>query len=295
MRLRTREFSSSLGLSGSAPPPTRPRRRLHMQLSSNERLWFHSRPISCQPAIYCRSLGMPVEECNRWGLGPRALLHFLWRSAWDIETHQSSNARYTLRLRAWPQHFFGSSIKICEFVSQHLDLQLLAIHLYSHRYRVTDLSTFEEFDGWTTALRGLSVREKFVVDLAYLFSHTKSDPRELNKLLYDLWLQDTLRKPEIEEQGWQSLSHPWYWSHCLLWSSQHRRCHVFARLRISRSSCTEYVVQEFMLWGRNPGNPLTNQGSLGGTPGVVQCFHAWSGFITVGQQQPYFTDLAAIP
>jgi hypothetical protein len=66
---------------------------------------------------------------------------------------------------------------------------------------VTDLSTFEEFDGWTTALRGLSVREKFVVDLAYLFSHTKSDPRELNKLLYDLWLQDTLRKPEIEEQG----------------------------------------------------------------------------------------------
>ncbi len=108
-----------------------------------------------------------------------------------------------LELRYKHEDDFNTSgallIKISEFVSQHFDLKLLSIRLYTDLAYSADPLVLEELDEWTTAFRGLSIREKFVVDIPGYFANDKVQ-QGLIELLRELWLPDSLREDERKKQ-----------------------------------------------------------------------------------------------
>ena len=105
------------------------------------------------------------------------------------------------------EDFFDTSasllIKISEFISQHLDLRSISLHLatdWRFVHDIPNMGSKEKFDIWTAIMRSLKTTEEFVVHLNNRNHMTRDDPKKIEEKILELWLPTSLTQARMTEQ-----------------------------------------------------------------------------------------------
>lgn len=97
-------------------------------------------------------------------------------------------------------NFGALLLRISKFVSQYLDIRVFSVRVVPDYRGLNDISKFKRLKSWTTAFRGLKVKDRFIVHVDSYTMVLKLDQKlnELSRKLSELWLPDTLRVAETK-------------------------------------------------------------------------------------------------